>query len=225
MSRCFRKGERGRLHNPEFTMLEWYRTGADYRQMLRDTEALVLTLASRLKIGMTLNYQGQAIDLTPPWPDLSVRQAFLKSAGWDPIAHYDAALFDDDMAIRVIPAFAPHRPTILSDFPREAASLSRLKPGDPTVAERAEVFIAGLELANAYSELADSAEQRRRFREESAQIEREQGRRAALPERFLTSLARLPDCGGIALGVDRLMMLFSDTDTIDDVLAFTVDTT
>ncbi len=223
-SRCFRKGERGRLHNPEFTMLEWYRTGADYHQMLHDTEALVLTLAKRLKMGTTICYQGRRIDLTPPWPALSVRQAYLDAAGWDPAACYDAARFDDDMVTRVIPAFSPHRPTIFSDFPREAASLARIKPDDPAVAERAEVFIAGLELANAYSELTDSAEQRRRFRDESAQIEREQGRRAALPERFIASLARLPACGGIALGVDRLVMLFSDTDTIDDVLAFTVDT-
>lgn len=224
LSRCFRKGERGRLHNPEFTMLEWYRAGADYRQMLRDTEALALALAGRLGLGTTLSYQGQRIDLTAPWPIVTVRQAFLDAARWDPVSCYDAARFDDDMAIRVIPTFNPHRPTILSDFPSEAASLARLKPDDPAVAERAEVFIAELELANAYSELTDSVEQRQRFQDEAAQIEREQGRRVAQPERFLAAIEHLPECGGIALGVDRLVMLFCDTDTIDDVQAFTVDT-
>ena len=205
-------------------MLEWYRSGADYRHMLRDTEALVLALAGRLKLGTTISYQGQRIDLTPPWLVVSVRQSFLEAAGWDPAACYDAARFDHDMVTKVIPAFNLHRPTIFSDFPREAASLARLKPDDPAVAERAEVFIAGLELANAYSELTNSVEQRQRFQDEAAQIEREQGRRTALPERFLAALAHLPDCGGIALGVDRLAMLFSDAGTIDDVLAFTVDT-
>jgi lysyl-tRNA synthetase class 2 len=104
------------------------------------------------------------------------------------------------------------------------AALSRLKPGDPRVAERAELFIGGLELANAYSELNDVKEQERRFQAEMAQIELEQGWRPTMPHQFIKAIAHLPDCGGIALGVDRLVMLFCNAASIDEVTAFTVDT-
>jgi lysyl-tRNA synthetase class 2 len=224
ISHCFRKGEQGRRHNPEFTMLEWYRTNADYRQMIRDTEELVLTIADKLKYGPVINYQGQKIDLALPWQRVTVRDAFLKAAGWDPIARLDPVRFDTDLMTKVINSFPPDRPIVLQDYPAEMASLARLSAHEPEVAERAEVFIGGLELANAYSELNDSNEQRERFRKEIEKIEREQGRKTSLPERFLEAVARLPQCGGIALGMDRLVMLFCNTDRIDDVTAFTVDT-
>lgn len=222
ISRCFRKGERGHQHNPEFTLLEWYRAGAGYEQMLRDTEELVFTIAQRLGIGSAVCYRNR-IDLSPPWHRLTVREAFLGWAGWDPVAELDPIRFDIDLVNRVIPSLDPQHPTILLDYPAPLASLARLKPGDPGVAERAEVFIGGLEVANAYSELTDPREQERRFREEAARIEGE-GRRAILPERFLKAMEHLPECGGIALGLDRLVMLFCNTDTIDDVLPFTSDT-
>ncbi len=223
-SRCFRKGERGKLHNPEFTMLEWYRTGGDYRQMIRDTEQMVMSIVKGLKLNLVIEYRGRQIDLTPPWPLITVRDAYLKSAGWDPTTEYDPVRFDLDQVNKVVPAFASDRPTILLDYPARMAALSRLKPSDPTVAERAEVFIGGLELANAYSELNDVKEQERRFQAEIEQIEREQGWRPAMPQRFIKAIAHLPDCGGIALGVDRLVMLFCNAATIDEVSAFTVDT-
>ncbi|MDP2932441.1 MAG: EF-P lysine aminoacylase EpmA [Chloroflexota bacterium] len=224
VSRCFRKGERGRWHNPEFTMLEWYRAGADYRQMVRDTEQLVAAIVRRLKLPAVIFYQGQEIDLTPPWPVVTVRDAFLNAAGWDPIADPDPLRFDTDLVTKVIPGFAPDRPTVLLDYPAPMASLSRLKLGEPQVAERAEVFIGGLELANAYSELADAREQERRFRTEIEQMEKEQGRQMSLPRRFLEAITHLPECGGIALGMDRLVMLFCNADSIEDVMPFTVDT-
>ena len=224
ISRCFRKGERGRWHNSEFTLLEWYRTGADYRQMVRDTEQLVMTVASRLELGPIIHYRSQNIDLTPPWPSITVRDAFLHAAGWDPIAEPDPLRFDTDLVTKVIPSFAPGRPTVLLDYPAAMASLARLKPGEATVAERAEVFVGGLELANAYSELRDAQEQEKRFRAEIAQIEVERGTKIAMPWRFLEAVPCLPECGGIALGMDRLVMLFCDADSIDEVVAFTVDT-
>jgi lysyl-tRNA synthetase class 2 len=224
LSRCFRKDERGRQHNPEFTMLEWYRAGADYNQMIRDTEQIVITLAAKLGFGTTIEYKGGRIDIRSPWPRLTVREAFLKAAGWDPIAEHDPLRFDPDLVARVIPYFSSTRPTVLTDYPAAMASLARLKPGEPDVAERAEVFIGALELANAYSELGDAREQENRFREASAQIEKEQGRQATMPNRFLEAVARLPECGGIALGMDRLVMLLCDADSIDDVIAFTADT-
>jgi len=224
ISRCFRKGERGKLHNPEFTMLEWYRVGTDYRQMMRDTERLVMKIAGGLKLGPTIEYRGQKINLTPPWTEITVRDAYLKFAGWDPTAEHDPLRFDLDLVNKVIPSFAPDHPTVLRDYPAPMASLSRLKPGNPKVAERAEVFIGGLELANAYSELNDAKEQEQRFKGEIEQIEREQGWRPAMPHHFIRSVAHLPECGGIALGMDRLVMLFCNASSIDEVSAFTTDT-
>ncbi|TLM98702.1 EF-P lysine aminoacylase GenX, partial [bacterium] len=146
---CFRKSEQGQLHNPEFTMLEWYRVGADYMKIIDDTERLVLAIADKLGLGTTIRYQGKKVNLTPPWPRITVREAFLNSAGWDPFQRLDAKRFDIDFVEKVIPAFDPKRPTVLLDYPVAMASLARLRPGKPPLAERAEVFIGGLELANA----------------------------------------------------------------------------
>jgi len=224
ISRCFRKGERGRWHNQEFTMLEWYQTGGDYLQMVQDTAELVLTIASKLGIGSIINYRSQRIDLALPWPKTTVRNAFLCAAGWDPITRPDPLRFDIDLVTKVIPSFAPDRPTVLLDYPAAMASLARLKPNEPTVSERAEIFIGGLELANAYSELRDAQEQERRFQTEIEQIEREQHHKIAMPWRFLQAVAHLPSCSGIALGMDRLVMLLCNADSIDEVVTFTMDT-
>lgn len=222
-SRCFRKGERGRWHNPEFTLLEWYRAGADYAQMLQDTEELVIELARKLGFGNVIKYQGQDVNMASPWRRVTVREAFISSAGWDPVAHSDPVRFDVDLCEKVVPSFG-NKPTILIDYPAEMASLARIKPGDMGVAERGEVFIAGLEIANAYSELRDYKEQEKRFQKDIAKINQNPKRRAAMPARFLDALRYLPECGGIALGVDRLVMLLCDADSIDDVVAFTSDT-
>jgi lysyl-tRNA synthetase class 2 len=224
VSRCFRKGERGRWHNPEFTMLEWYCAGADYRQMIQDIEQLVVTLASKLGLNTTVKYGGQDIDISLPWPRVTVRDAFLHAAGWDPIAEADPLRFDIDLVAKVLPSFIPDRPTVLIDYPASAASLARLNPNEPGVAERAEVFAGGLELANVYSELRDAREQERRFQEAIEQIHNEQGQQIAMPEQFIEAVAHLPECGGVALGIDRLVMLLCNADSIDEVIAFTVDT-
>jgi len=204
-------------------MLEWYRTGADYEQMIHDTEELVVAIAEKLGLGSTIQFQNQKISLAPPWPRTTVRDAFLRAAGWDPVSDPNPLTFDTDLVNKVIPSFDPTRPTVLKDYPAPMASLARLSPTNPRVGQRAEVFIGGLELANAYSELRDAEEQGRRFQEEMKQIQRA-GRRAVMPQRFLEAVAHLPECGGIALGLDRLVMLFCDTDSIDEVIPFTVDT-
>lgn len=222
-SHCFRQAERGRWHNPEFTMLEWYRRGADYRKIIVDTEQLVSTVARQLGMKKTIKYRGQAIDISLPWPRVTVGESYLKSAGWDPMMNFNPEKFDTDFIEKVLPAFSPNRPTVLIDYPAAQASLARLKPGNPQVAERAEVFIGGLELANAYSELADAKEQTRRFREAIAQIKKERGQSLPLPEKFLKAMEHLPECAGIALGIDRLVMLFCDAGSIDDVMAFPSD--
>ena len=224
ISRCFRRGERGRWHNPEFTMLEWYCTGSDYRQMIQDIERLVVTLAGKFGLSNVVKYRGQNIDISLPWPRITVRDAFLHAAGWDPIAEPDPLRFDTDLVTKVLPSFMPSRPTVLIDYPAAMAALARLKPDEPRIAERAEVFIGGLELVNIYSELRDAREQESRFQEAIEQISQEQGQPLAMPRRFLEAIAHLPECGGAALGIDRLVMLLCDVDSIDEVMAFTVDT-
>ena len=224
ISRCFRSSERGRWHNPEFTLLEWYRAGADYKQIIHDTEQLVVTLAGKLGFKRNIQYQGQEIDLRFPWPRVTVRDAFLRAAGWDPVAESDPLRFDIDLVDKVLPSFTKDRPTVLMDYPAEMASLARLKPDEPGVAERAEIFIGGLELANIYSELRDAKEQEKRFREAIEQISKEEGQRRAMPQSFLEAISHLPDCGGAAMGMDRLVMLLCNAGSIDEVMAFTVDT-
>ena len=222
-SHCFRKGERGNYHNPEFTLLEWYRKSADYEQMMRDTEGIVTAIAAALGMGTVLRYRGRSIDLSLPWERLTVSEAFKKLAGWDPVIDPDVRRFDDDTVLKVIPNFNPLRPTFLLDYPAPMASLARLKPGNTRVAERVELFIGGLELCNAYSELNNQKEQEMRFRKEIEKIKQEQHRIAPMPDKFLSAVSHLPECTGNALGIDRLVMLFCDAASIDEVMPFTVD--
>lgn len=204
-------------------MLEWYRAGANYETVLQDTERLVLMIARELTAGESIRYQGRTIDLSAPWSKITVSEVFRQLAGWDPGVSPEPWRFDIDLVTKVIPHLNIHRPTIIYDYPASLASLACLKPGEPGVAERAEVFMGGIEIANAYSELTDVAEQETRFRHEIEQIYQEQGRRSPLPERFLAAITRLPKCGGIALGIDRLVMLFCDAASVAEVMPFTVD--
>jgi lysyl-tRNA synthetase class 2 len=218
---CFREGERGRRHAPEFTMLEWYRAPADYRDILRDTGELVRHVVRQVTGGTTLPGRGVAIDVAAPWELMTVREAFRKHAGWDPVTAYDADRFDTDTVNRIEPALPRDRPCVLLDYPAPAAALARLKPADPSVAERWELYIGGLEIANAYSELTDAAAQRARF--EACNAERQRLGQPAYPldEPFLEALAGgVPPCGGIALGIDRLAMLLADATAIDDIRPF-----
>jgi len=219
ITHCFRKGERGQLHNPEFAMLEWYRVDADYLEIVGDTERLVLAVAGDLGLGSSICYQGRDIDLTPDWPRITVSRAFRKAANWDPVLQLDPERFDMDLVDKVMPGFSTNRPTVLVDYPAANASMARLKPGDKKVAERAEVFVGGMELANACTELTDAAELEKRFREVVEETGDSEGYRP-MPQRFLEAMADLPACGGIALGVDRLVMLLCDAVSIDEVVAF-----
>ncbi len=214
---CFRRGERGDRHHPEYTMLEWYRAHADYTDILADTKALIAHLAGAAS---DLTYQGRRIALFPRWERIAVRDAFLQWAGWDPVAAWDEERFNLDLVEKVEPALPRDVPVVLTDYPAPAAALARRKPGRPEVAERWELYIGGLELANAYSELTDAAEQRARF-EEAARQRRALGKDVyPLDEAFLSALPRMPPSGGIALGFDRLVMLFADAPTLDGVIAF-----
>src|SRR5512137_1669915 len=129
ITHCFRKGERGHWHNPEFTMLEWYRVNADYVRIIEDTEKLVLAVAGDLGLGSTIHYRGTDIHLTRPWPRTTVSNAFRRLADWDPVVRHDPERFDLDLVDKVVPGFAPQRPTVLMDYPAANASMARLKPG------------------------------------------------------------------------------------------------
>jgi len=200
---CFREGEKGRRHNPEFTMLEWYRMGCDYLALLHETEDLVRALTARL---------GRE---APAFRRMTVREAYLECAGWDPFERFDQDRFDFDMAAKIEPAL-PRGFVFLVDYPREAASLSKLR-GD--VAERWELYHDGLELANCFTELCDGKEQRRRFM--AAREERSRLGEADYPidEEFLETLPLVESAAGAALGVDRLAMALSGADSIVDVRA------
>lgn len=220
IARVFRKGERGGRHLPEFTMLEWYTQGQTYENLMDDQEGLVLFLACELGLGTCLNYQGQTVDLTPPWDRLTVRDAFERHGSMGLDQALETGRFDEIMGIEIEPRLGLAKPVFLLDYPRPMASLARLKEGDASVAERVELYINGLELSNGFSELDDPDEQRRRFHEERSLREWLGKPNYHLPEAFLASLRYMPPAAGIALGIDRLAMLFCDTTLIDDVVSF-----
>ena len=219
---CFREGERGDRHAPEFTMLEWYRAPGGWEDVLRDAERLVLSAAAALHGAGSARvpFRGGSLDLAAPWERVPVREAYRRWAGWDPVEAWDADRFDLDMALKVEPALPRDRAVVLFGYPAQAASLARLSPDDLRVAERWELYLGGMEIANAFGELADPAEQRRRF--EAARDEKIVCGEPPMPldEDFLADLARMPPAGGAALGVDRLAMVLLDAPDIDSVRAF-----
>ena len=216
-----RAGEHGRWHHPEFTLLEWYRANAGYLEILADTKALLAFVAGELRGTTDFTWQGKPLSCAQElWEKFSVSQAFIQHAGWDPAMKFDTDRFDLDHVTRVEPALPPDHPVVLIDYPAPLAALARRKPGDPSRAERWELYLGGVELANAYSELADPAEQRARFLEANEHRARRGAKPYPLDEAFLAALAQLPPSGGIALGVDRLLMILADADSLDGVLPF-----
>lgn len=238
MGPCFRRHERGDRHHPEFTMLEWYRANADYLAILADAKALIAAVAEAA-IGRTwlsslsgsaygekvrrkqMALEAPQVELMPVWDIFTVAQAFTTFAGWDPVAAFDAERFDLDLVNKVEPCLPLEHPVVLMDYPAAAAALSRCKPDNPQVAERWELYIGGMELANAFSELTDPVEQRARF-EACAAARRALGKPVyPLDEDFLSALeGGMPPAAGVALGVDRLVMLLSGAGSLDDVLPF-----
>ena len=214
--RVWREGERGSRHLPEFTLLEWYRSDADYLALMNDCEALLRTL---LPAG-GLKMREKEISLAAPWQRLTVAEAFVTYASL-PLAQALAAdRFDELLTNEVEPRLGQERPTFLYDYPAGLAALARRKAAEPELAERFELYIAGFEVANAFSELTDPVEQRQRFIADEA-ARRTQGKEPLpLPEKFLAELVNLLPSAGIALGVDRLVMLLTGAATIDDVVAF-----
>lgn len=219
---CWRKGERGKRHTPEFTMLEWYRSNIDYCQLMEDCEDLLRWVAIDFGKKDGFLYQNRWLEPCRKAERITVRNAFMRYSDIGVERAVNDGMFDEIMVTRIEPALPHERPVFLMDYPCEMAALARLKPDDSSVAERFELYLGGLELANGFSELVDPYEQRLRFElANRKRISFLDCVHAPLPEPFLRDLVNMPPSAGIALGLDRLIMLFADTNRIDDVIAFT----
>ncbi|MBR0831570.1 EF-P lysine aminoacylase GenX [Bradyrhizobium manausense] len=241
-ARVFRDRERGDLHLPEFTMLEWYRAGAPYDAIMADTVVVIAMAAQATGIG-TFSFRGRAADPFAEPELLTVAGAFERFAGIDLLstilgaegnraALAEAAggkvrVADDDnwsdifskvLVEHVEPHLGQGRLTILFEYPSPEAALARVKAGDKRVAERFEVYACGVELANGFGELTDAEEQRKRFTESMAEKQRRYGEAYPLDEDFLAAVAVMPEASGVALGFDRLVMLASGATRIDQVV-------
>jgi lysyl-tRNA synthetase class 2 len=223
VAKAFRGTEHGASHNPEFTMLEWYTPGEGHLDLVQAAAALLRDVTAAAGRPGALVRQGRRIDLDANPEVLSVADAFRSHAGIDPASLTGPdreARFSLILAEQVQPHLGVDRLTALVEWPADMASLARLRPGEPSVAERVEIYVAGIELANGFTELTDAAEQRRRM--ESERREREALGLPELPfdERFLAALGKMPAAAGMALGVDRLVMLVAGLDDIRKAMAF-----
>jgi lysyl-tRNA synthetase class 2 len=242
-ARVYRNRERGALHTPEFTLVEWYRAGEPYTALMADC-ASILQAAAQAAGTQQFSFRGRPTDPFAEPERLSVAEAFARFSGIDLLATladgaghreslavaaraagiYIAAddswadIFSRVLVERIEPKLGIGRPTILDQYPAGQAALARTSAADPRVAERFELYVGGVELANGFAELTDAAEQRRRLEREMAEKERRYGERYPLDEDFLAALAHMPNACGIALGLDRLVMLATGAARIDQVL-------
>ena len=238
-ARVFRDGEVMRTHNPEFTLLEFYASPGSADSIMAELEALIAAVA-RAAPGRAGHGRARSISLVPPFERLTCEQAFTRHAGFDPLpldpdAFAQAAravgvrpsqdaswddLFTQVLMEKVEPCLGLEQPTWLTEYPASQAALAKLKSTDPRVAERFELYAGGLELANGFSELCDSREQRRRLLDEQ-KLRAALGREVfPLDEEFLAALDRIGEAGGVAVGFDRLLMLLTGAPSIADVLLF-----
>jgi elongation factor P--(R)-beta-lysine ligase len=220
---CWREGERGRLHLPEFTMLEWYRTDDGYLSLMDECETLIRSVASALGLGEKIVYQGIEIDLRGKWARITVAEAFSRYTRCSMAEALLRGIFDELMVEDIEPRLGISGPVFIHDYPASRGALARLKTDDPTVAERFELYMGGMELANAFSELTDPSEQLSRFIQEQEQRRTLGKALYSMPEKFLDELPGMPQASGIALGLDRLVMLLLDAPSIDEVVAFTTE--
>jgi len=219
--KCFRNNERGKKHLPEMTMLEWYRTKSTYLDLMNQCEALIKFTAKAICCNNILHYQGNNIDISKLWEKITVAEAFNK---YTSISMQDAinnGTFDEIMGFEIEPNLGLNTPVFIYDYPAEKGALARLKPSDKSLAERFELYISGMELCNAFTELTDPIEQRTRFEKELSLMKSENKNLYPMPEKFLKALEFMPNAAGIALGIDRLVMIFANVDSIDQITAFT----
>ncbi len=240
-ARSFRNRERGALHHPEFTLIEWYRAHEPYEALMADCAA-ILALAAQTAGTTRFSFRDRTIDPFAAPERLTVAEAFARHAGIDllallppePVARFAAAaraagvrtaaddswgdVFSRVLVEKIEPRLGHERATILCEYPSVQSPLARPKASDPRLAERFELYACGIELANGFGELIDAAEQRKRLDEQMAEKERIYGERYPIDEDFLAALAAMPEASGIALGFDRLAMLATGATRIDQVL-------
>lgn len=242
LGHVFRNRERGPLHHPEFTLLEWYRAHEPYQKLFEDCMGL-LAIAAKVMGSTRLSFRGGSVDPYAAPEVLPVAEAFHRYAGIDLLATYDAAgcdraalagqtralglrvveddnwsdLFSKILSEKIEPHLGHGRATLLVDYPAPEAALARLQE-DKRFAERFELYVCGVELANGFGELTDAAEQRRRFEAEMDEQQRIYGGSYPIDPDFLESIASMPETSGIALGFDRLVMLATGADHIEQVI-------
>jgi lysyl-tRNA synthetase class 2 len=226
LGRVFRNGEAGGRHNPEFTMLEWYRVGWDHHQLMEETIGLVeeaLAMVGRRAEVWVEGYRQLFIDelgIDPMHAPIEELRANLHEYNIEPEGLTRDDWLDLIITHKLQPAFPRDRITIIHDYPASQCALAKVRPGDPPMAERFEVYLGRYELANGYHELNDATEQRRRF-ERDNETRRARGQPAIpMDESLLEVLDAMPDCAGVALGIERLLMCLVGTDAIADVLTF-----
>ena len=226
LGRVFRNGEAGRRHNPEFTMLEWYRVGWDHRRLIGETVELVqraLALAAREVRVVECTYRDLfrvELGVDPLTDSIEMLRKPLAKVRID-----ETGLSRDDwldllLTHKLQTEFPRDRITVVRDFPATQSALAKIRGEDPPVAERFELFLGPYELANGYHELTDAAEQRERFVRDNARRRARAQREMPIDERMLAALAHMPACAGVALGIERLLMCLANTDDIADVIAF-----
>lgn len=243
LCKSFRNKETdSQLHNPEFTLLEWYRGYASYEEIMEDTERLVEFVAEKMHGKKEFKWDGRRIDVSTPWPRVSVKDLFAEMAGIEPEVFEDMEKFRDavkekgytvgteacyeDLFFLVFlneiePKLGFEKPVIVKDYPVEMAALAKKCPDDERYAERFEVYMAGVELCNAFTELNDPVEQRARLERERKERQKLGKTDYPVDQSFIRALELgMPPSGGNALGIDRLVMLLTDTQDIRDVLFF-----
>jgi lysyl-tRNA synthetase class 2 len=219
--KCFREGERGTHHLPEFTMLEWYHRGMNYTSLMRECRELVVSVASEVGCSYDIVYQDNKISLNGAWEYLSVQDAFDRYAPITLKETMEEGAFDTIMACDIEPNLGRERPTFLYDYPFCPGALAKGKESDPDLAERFELYIAGVELANGFSELTGVYEHRLMF-QKVREYRASMGKSLyPVSEKFLGASSTMPEAAGIALGVDRMAMIFTNSEKIDEVVSFT----
>jgi lysyl-tRNA synthetase class 2 len=240
IGRDFRNEGVDRTHNPEFTMLEFYWAYADYLQVMEFTEQMVAFAAERVLGSLTLTYQGQRINLQPPWRRMLLRDGLIEAAGIDIDQHPTTQSLAEAMRAKGM-EFDPGaprgkliegllgdyleptliQPTILYNYPRDVSPLAKSLPGDPGTVERFEAYVAGFELCNAFTELNDPLDQEARFNEMGRDYAEDDEERHPMDEDYLRAMRYgMPPNGGFGMGVDRLAMLFTDCPNIREVILF-----
>jgi lysyl-tRNA synthetase class 2 len=217
IAKVFRDGEVTDMHNPEFTLLEWYRVGSDYSALTRDAREVVLAAAKAVLKKSEINYRGKKCDLSGEWKKLTLAEAFRNYAEEELFSKRDdwEDWFFKTLAVNVEPNLGIGQPVFLLDYPRRLGTMARPKKDDPEILERVELYICGVELANGYSELTDPQEQRRRFEEVASATGK------VIDTDLIHALETgMPESTGMAFGLDRLLMLFLDAPQIKDVLPF-----